>query len=40
MFASSLDWPGWCRRGRSEKLALTALVRAAWEIFGLTEPAG
>jgi hypothetical protein len=25
VFACSLDWPGWCRSGRSEELALEAL---------------
>jgi hypothetical protein len=25
VFACALDWPGWCRRGRSEELALAAL---------------
>jgi hypothetical protein len=25
MFACSLDWPGWCRSGKSEELALEAL---------------
>jgi hypothetical protein len=25
VFASALDWPGWARRGRSEKLALASL---------------
>ena len=29
MFASALDWPGWCRRGRSEELALTTLAACA-----------
>lgn len=25
VFACSLDWPGWCRSGRSDELALEAL---------------
>ena len=25
MFACALDWPGWCRRGRSGELALESL---------------
>jgi hypothetical protein len=25
-FATALDWPGWCRRGRDEAAALQALV--------------
>lgn len=28
-FASALDWPGWCRSGRDEKLALEALAAYA-----------
>src|SRR5829696_10075665 len=24
-FAGALDWPGWCRRGRNESEALTAM---------------
>jgi hypothetical protein len=26
VFASALDWPGWCRRGRGEQAALEALL--------------
>lgn len=26
VFAWALDWPGWCRPGRTEELALEALV--------------
>jgi hypothetical protein len=26
VFASALDWPGWCRRGKGEEAALEALV--------------
>jgi hypothetical protein len=26
VFACALEWPGWCRRGRSEDLALEALA--------------
>ena len=29
MFACALDWPGWCRRDRSEELALEALAAYA-----------
>lgn len=25
-FASAVDWPGWCRSGRDEKLALSTLI--------------
>lgn len=28
VFASALDWPGWCRSGRDEQLALEALAAA------------
>jgi hypothetical protein len=26
VFASALDWPGWCRRGKSEEAAIDALL--------------
>ncbi|HEY2075797.1 MAG TPA: hypothetical protein VGH53_05620, partial [Streptosporangiaceae bacterium] len=26
VFASSLDWPGWCRRGKGDEAALDALL--------------
>ncbi|MFL7813104.1 MAG: DinB family protein [Anaerolineales bacterium] len=29
VFASAVDWPGWCRKGRSEIAALTALLESA-----------
>jgi hypothetical protein len=29
VFASALDWPGWCRAGRDEQKALEALATAA-----------
>ncbi|MBJ7602294.1 MAG: hypothetical protein JF888_03735 [Candidatus Dormibacteraeota bacterium] len=29
VFASALDWPGWCRRGKGEDAALEALVAYA-----------
>jgi len=29
VFASALDWPGWCRRGQGERAALDALLDAA-----------
>ncbi|CAN5873591.1 hypothetical protein BH23ACT12_BH23ACT12_00360 [soil metagenome] len=28
-FACSLDWPGWCRSGKTEDAAIEALIRAA-----------
>ncbi len=27
VFASALDWPGWCRRGKGEEAALAACWR-------------
>lgn len=30
VFACALDWPGWCRRGRSEELALEQLAAKGW----------
>lgn len=29
VLASALDWPGWCRSGRHEDLALDALAAAS-----------
>jgi hypothetical protein len=29
VFATALDWPGWCRAGRTEEAALAALAEAA-----------
>ena len=29
MFACALEWPGWCRRGRLEDLALQTLAAYA-----------
>jgi hypothetical protein len=29
VFACALEWPGWCRRGRSEELALETLAACA-----------
>jgi hypothetical protein len=29
VFASALDWPGWCRRGKGEEAALEALLEYA-----------
>jgi hypothetical protein len=28
-FATAIDWPGWCRSGKTEELALAALAKAA-----------
>lgn len=34
VFACSVDWPGWCRIGKTEEAARTAaLARAAWAVF-------
>jgi hypothetical protein len=46
VFACALDWPGWCRRGRSEELALESLTAyvpryaAVAHRAGLAFPAG
>ena len=46
VFACALDWPGWCRRGRSEELALQSLAAyvpryaAVAHRAGLAFPAG
>ena len=46
VFACALDWPGWCRRGRSEELALESLTAyvpryaAVARRAGLAFPAG
>ena len=29
VFACALDWPGWCRSGRDERLAIEALTKSA-----------
>lgn len=45
VFACALEWPGWCRRGRSEELALESLIgyapryAAAARLAGLAFPA-
>lgn len=28
-FACSLDWPGWCRSGKTEEAAIQALIDSA-----------
>jgi len=28
-FACSVDWPGWCRSGKTEQAAIEALIEAA-----------
>ncbi len=40
VFASALDWPGWCRSGRDEELALKALADAASRYSAVTAVAG
>src|SRR5438132_1093669 len=32
VFVCALDWPGWCRRGRSAELALEGLIAYAREL--------
>jgi len=39
-FASALDWPGWCRAGRDEGAALTALAGYAGRYAPVAEQAG
>jgi hypothetical protein len=39
-FASALDWPGWCRAGRDEGAALTALAGYAERYAPVAEQAG
>ena len=39
VFASALDWPGWCRRGRGEEAALDALVACAGRYGAVAGPA-
>jgi len=40
VFASALDWPGWCRSGRDEQGALAALAAAAPRYTVVVEEAG
>ncbi|MFJ2032035.1 hypothetical protein [Streptosporangium sp. NPDC087985] len=40
VFACSVEWPGWCRIGKSEELALGALVDYAPRYRVITERAG
>lgn len=40
MFASALDWPGWCRAGRSEQQALETLVAYAGRYAEVLRGAG
>jgi hypothetical protein len=40
VFASALNWPGWCRSGRDEPLALAALVGIAPRYAAVAELAG
>jgi hypothetical protein len=37
VFASAVDWPGWCRSGRNEEAALEALASAAPRYAAVTE---
>ncbi|HET8680802.1 MAG TPA: hypothetical protein VFM54_02835 [Micromonosporaceae bacterium] len=40
VFACAVDWPGWCRSGRSEELALQALAEYAPRYAPVPERAG
>ncbi len=40
VFASALDWPGWCRSGRDEGSALEALAAAGPRYAGVAAEAG
>jgi hypothetical protein len=40
VFASALDWPGWCRAGRDEDAALAALATAATRYAVVARAAG
>jgi hypothetical protein len=40
VFASALDWPGWCRAGKDEALALEALAAALPRYRVVTDEAG
>ena len=40
MFASALDWPGWCRAAKNEQLALEALAAYADRYAGVAKAAG
>ncbi len=39
VFASALDWPGWCRRGRGEQAALDTLLDYAGRYAAVAGPA-
>lgn len=40
VFACAVDWPGWCRSGKSEELALKTLAEYARRYGVVTEDAG
>jgi hypothetical protein len=40
VFASAVDWPGWCRAGRTEELALAALDAYAQRYAEVADRAG
>jgi hypothetical protein len=40
VFACALDWPGWCRSGKDERLALDALATAAPHYAAVAKEAG
>ncbi|HZD38862.1 MAG TPA: hypothetical protein VE664_09495, partial [Actinomycetes bacterium] len=40
VFACALDWPGWCRSGKTEELALEALAAYVPRYAAVAERAG
>jgi hypothetical protein len=40
VFACALDWPGWCRAGKTEDAALDALVASALRYALVAQDAG
>src|SRR5689334_2182057 len=40
VFASALDWPGWCRAAKTEELALASLAEYADRYAEVTRRAG
>ena len=40
VFAGALDWPGWCRSGKTEELALAELAACARRYAPVARQAG
>jgi hypothetical protein len=40
IFASAIDWPGWCRSGRDEESSLRALFDYGLRYAGVLQPSG